>query len=105
MGMTGTRFSHRTFRPCRRRQAESKDGTLSRAANDTDGSPVGFDDRLRNRQTHTGAVDTGPLLFPAIEFFKDVVDFPVVDPRPLVRNTDVMESAPHLCCDPNGLAR
>ena len=68
-------------------------------------SPMGFDNRFRYGQAHSGALDAMPLVFPSIEFFEDVVDFVFFDPRPPVRNTDGVEFATLLCRDPDELTR
>jgi hypothetical protein len=64
-----------------------------------------FDNRFRDRQAHTRALDAIPLISPSIEFFEDVVDFRCSDPWTLVRNTDGVKSTLFLCRDRDGLAR
>src|ERR1700675_1208335 len=86
-------------------QAEGEDGSLAHTADDTNGSPMGLDNRFRYRQAHASAADAIPLIFPSIEFFENAVDFLFFDPRPLVRDTHGIEFVILICRYPDGLTR
>ena len=85
------------------RQSECEHGTLAHAADGTNASPMGLDNRFRYRQAHAGALDPMPLTLASIEFLEDLADFLFFDPRPLVRNTETIEFVLFLCRDPDGL--
>ena len=86
-------------------QAEGENATPLRTVDDTNGSPVRLDNHFRYRQAHAGAWHARPYILSSIEFLEDMLDFPFFDPRPLVRDTNVMELVTLLCRDRDGLTR
>ena len=61
-----------------------------------------LDNRFRYWQAHAGTLDPMPLTLASIESLEDPLDFLFFDPRPLVRNTNVMELVMLLRCDRDG---
>src|ERR1700730_3904468 len=85
-------------------QAEGENGTPPRTVDDTNGSPVCLDNHFRYRQAPAGASDAIPYILSSIEFLEDMLDFLFFNPRPLVRNTNVMELVMLLRSDRDGLS-
>src|SRR3984893_1647574 len=85
-------------------QAEGENGTPPRTVEDTNGSPVRLDNHFRYRQAHAGAWHAIPYILSSIEFLEDMLDFLFFNPRPLVRNTNVMELVMLLRSDRDGLS-
>ena len=86
-------------------KAEGENGTPFRAVDDTNGSSVCLDNHFRYRQARAGAWHAIPYILSSIEFIEDMLDFLFFDPRPLVRNTNVMELVMLLRCDRDGSSR
>src|ERR1700730_377252 len=85
-------------------QAEGENGTPPRTVDDTNSSPVRLDNHFRYRQAHAGAWHAIPYILSSIEFLEDMLDFLFFNPRPLVRNTNVMELVMLLRSDRDGLS-
>jgi hypothetical protein len=79
-----------------------KTETPFRAVDDTNGSSVRLDNHFRYRQARAGAWHAIPYILSSIEFIEDMLDFLFFDPRPLVRNTNVMELVMLLRSDRDG---
>ena len=84
-------------------QAEGENRTPSCTVGDTNGSSVRLDNHFRYRQAHAGARQAIPYILSSIEFLEDMLDFLFFDPRPQVRDTNVMELVTLLCRDRDGL--
>jgi len=83
-------------------QAKGENGAPPCPVDDTNGSPVRLDNHFRYRQAHAAAWHAIPYILSSIEFLEDMLDFLLFDPRPLVRNTNVMELVLLLRSDRDG---
>ena len=71
----------------RPRAGEVEERTSADLTGHSDLAAVQFNDGSCNGKAHAGALNSHPLIPPAIEFLENHVLLDVVNPRPMIRNT------------------